>query len=239
MTSQEQPAHARAGHHDDPDRWQDDDFANAWVSRDDGRVDTRLPMIDDTVGAVPYPTDAAISVLDVGAGYGLITTQLLKRFPNATVTLQGVSEPMFGHARERLADKAAQVNFVTSDFSQATWADALGGPYDLVISVIAIHNMYDDGRISRVYKDVHDLLKPGGAFLNLDYAGQAGGVDAHLAWLKDGGFEEVASVPVTDRGSPLAGRPNVVPAKAGTQNARLHPDSAIDPPSLSVAAPLG
>ena len=120
----------------------------------------------------------------MGAGYGLLSSALLGAFPNAKVTLQDVSEAMFTHARERLRDFAGRTSFATSDFSQRDWTEALVGPFNVAVSAIAIHNMYGDDRISAVYKDIHALLAPNGALINLDYAGQSGGVDAHVAWLK-------------------------------------------------------
>jgi 2-polyprenyl-3-methyl-5-hydroxy-6-metoxy-1,4-benzoquinol methylase len=206
MTSQGHTPRPHAQDHDDPARWQQTEFVDQWVTRDDGRIDERLPMIQDAIGSVPRDSGETFTALDVGAGYGLLTTELLKRFPNAQVTLQDVSEPMLTHAKGRLADNAAQLKFITSDFSQSDWASRLGGPFDLVISAIAIHNMYDDDLISSVYKGIHDLMSPGATFVNLDYAGQSGGIDAHLGWLSDAGFEAIDCIPATDRISRLVAR---------------------------------
>ena len=193
-----------AEQHDQPDEWQKQEFVDAWVTRDDGRQDQRQPMVQDAIALLPFDHGTAISALDVGAGYGLLSSELLKAFPKAAVTLQDVSEPMFAHARERLTDHASQLTFVQSDFSLDNWAEGIQGPFDAVISAIAIHNLYDDGGISRVYKDVCGLLSASGIFVNLDYAGQAGGVDAHIAWLKEAGFTRVDCTPATDRISLLA-----------------------------------
>jgi SAM-dependent methyltransferase len=206
MTNQGHNPRPHAQDHDDPARWQQSEFVDQWVTRDDGRLDDRLPMIQEAVAVIARDGDEAFTALDVGAGYGLLTTELLKRFPNAKVTLQDVSEPMFAHAKQRLAEKESQLRFVTSDFSQPDWAGALGGPFDVVVSAIAIHNMYDDDLISNVYQGIHDLMSPGGTFVNLDYAGQSGGVEAHLAWLRDAGFEDIDCVSATDRISRLSAR---------------------------------
>ena len=135
----------------------------------------------------------------MGSGYGLLSGHLLAKFPNAHVTLQDISEPMFGHAKERLAAYADRTSYVKSDFSQRGWASALGGPFDFVMSAIAIHNMYDDGLIASIYKDIHDLIADGGMFANLDYAAQAGGVEMHVQWLKEAGFPTVEAVEINDR----------------------------------------
>lgn len=204
MTSKDRNSRPRAKDHDDPARWQQSEFVNQWVTRDDGRLEERLPMVQEALAAISRERAEAFTALDVGAGYGLLTTELLKRFPNANVTLQDVSMPMFAHAKKRLTEKASQLRFVTSDFSKPDWASQLGGPFDVVISAIAIHNMYDDNLISSVYRGIHDLMSPGGTFINLDYAGQSGGVEAHLEWLREAGFHEVDCVAATDRISRLS-----------------------------------
>lgn len=185
--------------HDVPEQWQEQGFVDNWVARDDGRQDQRGPMIDAVVAAAPFPADRAIRALDVGAGYGLLSRRLLERFPNARVTLQDVSEPMFGHARERLAEYADRAEFVNSDFSRRDWAAGLGGPFDFVMSAIAIHNMYDDDLIASIYKDIYGLTAEGGMFANLDYAAQAGGVDTHVRWLEEAGFSGVDAVEINER----------------------------------------
>lgn len=190
--------------HNESDQWQKQGFVDAWVTRDDGRQDERQPMIQDAIALLPFDKSATIKVLDVGAGYGILSAELFRNFPNASVTLQDVSEPMFAYARQRLADHSNQLTFVQSDFSQESWAADLAGPFDVTMSAIAIHNLYDDGGISRVYKDVCGLLSDTGVFVNLDYAGQAGGVDAHIAWLKEAGFARVQCTPATDRVSLLS-----------------------------------
>ena len=105
MTNRHQPA-GWAQSHDVPEQWREQEFVDNWVTRDDGRQDQRGPMMEAAVSAAPFPTEQAIKVLDVGAGYGLLTKHLLERYPNAKVTLQDVSEPMFNHAKQRLAEYA-------------------------------------------------------------------------------------------------------------------------------------
>ncbi len=198
MTNRHQKA-AWAQTHDVPEQWQEQEFVDNWVTRDDGRQDERGPMIAATVNAGEFPDEQELRVLDVGAGYGLLSKYVLAKHPNAHVTLQDVSEPMFSHAKERLSQYADRTAYVNSDFSQRDWSSGLGGPFDFVVSAIAIHNMYDDDLIASIYKDIYDLMADGGIFANLDYAAQAGGVDTHVQWLKDAGFRKVEAIPQNER----------------------------------------
>src|SRR5436190_9998512 len=99
------------------------------------------------LAAAPFPRDAAIEVLDVGAGYGAVTEEVLKAFPQARVTLQDYSTPMLGEARRRLAGKAAQLRYATADLTDPAWPRAVGGPFDLAVSAIALHNLRDLSKI--------------------------------------------------------------------------------------------
>jgi tRNA (cmo5U34)-methyltransferase len=204
MVSEGQRPGPGAEDHDQPDQWMDPTFVQNWVTRDDGRLGERGPMINDTVAKIPFAKDTALSVLDVGAGYGLLSSAVLGAFPNAKVTLQDVSDAMFTHARERLASFGDRTSYVTSDFSQRDWTAGIDGPFDVAVSAIAIHNMYDDDRISAVYKDIRALLAANGALINLDYAAQSGGIDAHVAWLKEAGFSRVETSALNDRIAILA-----------------------------------
>ncbi|MCY4581870.1 MAG: hypothetical protein OXE50_03575, partial [Chloroflexi bacterium] len=133
------------------------------------------------------------------AGSGLPPVALRAMSPTAPAAPQATPEPMFGHAKKRLAAYADRTNYIRSDFSQRDWASGLGGPFDFVMSAIAIHNMYDDGLISSIYRDIHDLIADGGMFANLDYAAQAGGVEMHVQWLKEAGFSTVETDEINER----------------------------------------
>ena len=120
------------------------------------------------VSLIPYEPDAAIRVLDVGAGYGALSTQVLERFPRAQLVRQDFSEPMFSHARERLAWVSERVSFIHSDLSESGWTQALSGSFDVVVSAIAIHNVRYPERIRLIYSELFDVVVPGGCFLNYD-----------------------------------------------------------------------
>ena len=197
----------RHGHgHDDPEHWREPEFIREWVSKDDERPNDRTQPMREALAATAYAEDEVTTALDVGAGYGLFASEVLRAFPNAVVTLQDVSEPMFEIARERLADQLPRLRFVRSDLSTRDWTSEIGGPFDLAVSSIAIHNLYDEGRIAQVYKDIHDLLKPGGTFINLDHIRRVGGVEGQTAWLREAGFAEVDCVEVTQGVARLSAR---------------------------------
>src|ERR1041384_7981366 len=90
------------GHHHHR-HWESADYVRGWLARDAGRQGERAPIIARLTAAVPFARDAAIEVVDVGGGAGLIPEAVLDAFPNATVTVQDFSPHMLAAARERLS----------------------------------------------------------------------------------------------------------------------------------------
>ncbi len=183
--------HCHGDHHHD---WHSQDYVRDWIARDTDRLGERQPIIDRLIAAVPFPRDAAIAVLDVGGGSGVLTEAVFEAFPKARVTLQDYSAPMVERARERFAQRGDQVRYVISDLRDAAWPRSISGPFDLAVSAIAIHNLYDMAMIAACYQAMHGVLKPGGWFLDYDHFDRAGGLPLHQHTLKVAGFKSVETV---------------------------------------------
>jgi len=172
-------------HHD----WHSEQYVTDWIAHDVARDPERRPRLQQMLEMAPFPRDAAIEVLDVGAGYGAVSEEVLKRFPNARVTLQDYSQPMLAEAQRRLAPHAARLTYVTADLIDPAWPQAVGGPFDLAVSAIALHNLRDPAKIFACYRAIHDLLRPDGRFLDYDLF--FAGAEGHIAELKKVGFASV------------------------------------------------
>jgi SAM-dependent methyltransferase len=177
--------HHPADHHH---HWDQEDYVRSWIARDAGRKSERAPIVERLIAAAPFPRDAVIEVLDVGGGAGLLTEAVLKAYPRAQATLQDFSAPMVEAARKRLAAFGARVRYAVSDLRDPAWTRTAGGPFDLAVSGIAIHNLNEVAAIARCYEAVRGLLKPGGAFLDYDHFDRVGGVPLHQHMLKVAGF---------------------------------------------------
>jgi hypothetical protein len=77
-----------------PHDWHSKAYVDDWIKHDATRDEERRPRIRQMVALAALPQSAGISVLDVGAGYGFVTEEVLRAFPAARVTLQDFSEPM-------------------------------------------------------------------------------------------------------------------------------------------------
>jgi SAM-dependent methyltransferase len=179
-------------HREDDHDWHSASYVDEWIAKDRTRDEKRKPMLAKMMAMAPYKADAAIRILDVAGGYGAVSEAALKAFPNAKVTLQDYSQVMLDRAREHFKGKAATIAYAQGDLTDANWVKAVGGPFDLVVSGIAIHNLEDMKLIADCYRAIHGLLAPGGVFLNCDHFGRADGIDANLAALKKAGFEDVS-----------------------------------------------
>ncbi len=134
-------------------------------------VAVSVPKRDEQLGLLvdllPWPTDAPLRVLDIGAGFGAITEQFLTRYPHSSVTYLDGSAEMMKLAHERLAKYGQRVSLHLGDLAYPSWNEQLGGGYDAAVSGLAIHHISDE-RKRALYGEVFAMLKPGGMFLNDD-----------------------------------------------------------------------
>jgi tRNA (cmo5U34)-methyltransferase len=100
-------------------------------------------------------------VLDLGAGTGILSAAILDRRPDARMHLLDASEAMLGQARLRLGRWEPTI-------SVGSMTDALpAGPFDAVVSSLAIHHLEDDAKRA-LYGRIHEVLAPGGILVNAE-----------------------------------------------------------------------
>ena len=177
-------------HHD----WHSQSYVEEWIARDLQRDEERRARLRTMLSVATFAPDAAISVLDVGGGYGMVTEEVLRVFPHARVTLQDYSQPMLDEARRRLARHAGQVGYVQCDLRDPSWIDRVVGPFDLAVSAIAIHNLGELAAMAECYMGIARVLKPGALFLDYDLFERFGGIATHSRLLKEAGFARVDCV---------------------------------------------
>ena len=82
------------------------------------------------------------------------------RHPDAELTLLDGSSSMLAEARALLGERA---RYVAADLRDPLPA----GPWDAVVSALAIHHLEDDAK-ARLLARVHDALAPGGVFVDAE-----------------------------------------------------------------------
>jgi tRNA (cmo5U34)-methyltransferase len=133
------------------------------------------------------------SVLELGTGTGETALRVRALHPGAHWTGIDASAAMLARARERLPD---------ADLRQSRLEDPLpGGPFDLVVSVLAIHHLPGDAkrdlftRIAQVsdnfvFGDVVVPEHPEDAVIEIDWEYDVpSSVADQLAWLREAGFD--------------------------------------------------
>ena len=114
------------------------------------------------------------TLLDLGAGDGIAAFAVTRwQFPERIV-LVDFSKPMLDQARDRFEDAPIEMDYIDGDLLGNDWLPMISerGPYDAVISRFAIHHLPHDRKRS-LYGEIHDLLRPGGLFINIEHVESA------------------------------------------------------------------
>jgi ubiquinone/menaquinone biosynthesis C-methylase UbiE len=131
-----------------------------------------------------------LRVLDLGAGTGLFAGMILDRYPDASVHLVDASAAMLEQSRRRFAGRQA-IECRVADMATAD----LGGPWDLIVSALAIHHLEDPAK-QDLFARIRTALVPGGLFVNAEQVlGPTPNVEAlyERSWLqaiRDAGVSE-------------------------------------------------
>ncbi len=111
--------------------------------------------------------------LDLGCGSGILAATLLQQYPGAHGVLLDFSAPMLAAAEQILGRWDDQLRFIRADYGDPGWIGRLGeGRFDVIVSGYSIHHQPDEGK-RRVYRQIFDLLKPGGMFINIEHVASA------------------------------------------------------------------
>jgi len=112
--------------------------------------------------AIDLIPSGAKTIVDLGAGSGLLTQLVRQRFPHATIHLIDFSAAMLDLARKRLGDDP------NLTYTQADYAiEPIPTSVCAVVSSLSIHHLDDEAK-RHVFRKAHEALKPRGIFVNAD-----------------------------------------------------------------------
>ena len=159
--------------------WQRADIAEEFLAH----RQAVLPLIDVQEELVRLLFErsgrSVTSFLDLGSGDGAMTQLMRSLAPGANAVLVDFSEPMLANAGRRLGDGGWQA--VRADLSRPGWQEELPSRgFDAVVSSFAIHHLTSE-RKRELFAEIHELLAPGGMFVNMDVVE----IDGPLAGLFD------------------------------------------------------
>ncbi|GAA1925318.1 class I SAM-dependent methyltransferase [Streptomyces sodiiphilus] len=102
-------------------------------------------------------------MLDLGAGTGLVSAAIRELIPDCELVLLDQSEKMLAKAEQRFAGDDA-IRLVTADMAENPLP---AGPFDAVVSGLAIHHLTHDGKRD-LFARILRVLRPGGLFVNVE-----------------------------------------------------------------------
>jgi SAM-dependent methyltransferase len=180
-----------------------------WYLNRVGRVEARRAGEQMLVDILPLGPRRA---LDLGCGDGRLAALVLQHRPSVTeVIAVDRSPPMLERARERFAGASASVRVLEADL--ALPLHDLDGPFDVVVSGLAIHHLEHE-RKRALFAEIAGRLSPGGLFANLEVVASASAtrhaeflaaigrdaddpedrlatVEEQCGWMRDAGLRDV------------------------------------------------
>jgi tRNA (cmo5U34)-methyltransferase len=174
--------------------WDPDTYLAEMAAEVPGYEELQEAVLAATAGIRPE------RVLELGTGTGETALRLLANHPEVVWVGIDASEPMLARARERLPEADLRLRRLEDELPS--------GPFDLVVSVLAVHHLDGAGKRG-LFSRVARVLASGGHFVLGDVvvppAGQEGPIEIdwvmdlpdtaedQLAWLRAAGFEVEAS----------------------------------------------
>ena len=152
-----------------------------------------IPCFDDfydtAVALIPFKAEDAFMTLDLGAGTGLLTALILRKFPAAQLTVVDISEKMLEQAKVRFQGNP-RVRFMMMDYGSTP----LPGEFDLVMSALSIHHLFDSEK-KALFQRLYRALTPGGCFVHAELV--KGATDYSEAFCKNAWLEHLQKSDLT------------------------------------------
>jgi ubiquinone/menaquinone biosynthesis C-methylase UbiE len=154
------------------DVWKSAELTRTFLEGVRGGIPYAADQIEIMLRVIEGAGSPVSRFLDLGSGAGALAAAMLSRFPEASAVLVDFSEPMLDAGRSSFPEPPHRL--IHADFGEPGWVDAIGplAPFDVIVSGYAIHHQPDD-RKREVFREVFDLLVPGGIFVNVEHVAPA------------------------------------------------------------------
>lgn len=126
----------------------------------------RMEAILSVLGTTVRPP---VRVLDLGTGPGPLVERVLRQFPGSQVVGVDLDPVLLRVGEVAMAPNGSRVAWVLTDIRREDWSAGLPtGRFDAVVSSLALHWL-EEAELRRLYRDLHQLLRPGGLLINGDF----------------------------------------------------------------------
>jgi tRNA (cmo5U34)-methyltransferase len=152
--------------------WQSPDLARRYLSGVRSAIPSQPERIEIMLRLLVANDKPVRFFLDLGCGDGVLGAAILTRFPKASGAFVDFSEPMLAAARAQLDN--GEHAFWNIDYGDPEWVADLRGylSFDAIVSGFSIHHQ-PDARKHEIYREIYDLLDPGGIFINIEHVKSA------------------------------------------------------------------
>lgn len=151
-----------------------------WMERWDDQQSYHIPMREERfqimLNCVAKVCPADCIVLDLACGPGSISQRLLSKLPQSQAIAADYDPVLLKLGKETQGDAKGRLHWLKIDLNQADWViqiqqtlAKLGRSHlDAVLSSTALHWLTTP-RLIEVYREIAQLIRPGGVFLNADH----------------------------------------------------------------------
>ena len=125
-----------------------------------------IPCFDDfyvdTTGLIAHNIATPKTVLDLGAGTGLLSQFWIQHYPTTEFVLVDIADEMLDVARKRFSGMD-NVTYKALDYTNELPCDK----FDVVASALSIHHLEDEDK-QNLFAQIYDHVPSGGLFVNYD-----------------------------------------------------------------------
>jgi len=148
--------------------WQSEALVQKFLSGVRGAIPLAQMQVEVMLRLLSTRSGKLRRFLDLGCGDGLLGSAILEKHPRALGYFVDFSEPMLQACRQKLQGRRAEI--LQIDYGKPTWTESVRshGPFDAVVSGFSIHHQ-PDHRKRALYREIFELLTPGGWFVNIEH----------------------------------------------------------------------
>jgi tRNA (cmo5U34)-methyltransferase len=151
------------------------DAASGWTEADSTRfiddgavfVPSRDEQIATLCALLPARADESFTVVELGAGAGVLARAVLEAFPRCRYVALDGSAAMRARLTEALHRHRARLRVGGFELADRGWRAALPSPLRAVLASLVVHHLPAAGK-RRLFRDIAHRLEPGGALLLAD-----------------------------------------------------------------------
>jgi SAM-dependent methyltransferase len=150
------------------DVWKQRDVAAAFLGERSLHIPERKKQLEVVLRVMRFAPRKPRRILDLGAGDAILLATALEAWPEASGVALDFSPLMLEEARRRLAKFGNRAQTAEADLQSPDWIKRVQGPFDGVLSSLAIHHLVHE-RKRALYAEIYQLLAEGGVFLNVEH----------------------------------------------------------------------